>query len=687
MKNILITGLNIENFKGCRALNFSPCQHVTEVQGANGTGKSTIVDAYLWVLFGRNAQGQTEGAKGFAIKPMSEDGNPIHKLRTSVTLLLSIDGAERKLQKTYEEKWSKPRGQKEEILSSHETNYYVDEVPVKAKDYEIKVSEICDSTQFTLLSQPGAFMNLKWDARREILTSMVGIPLIDEVAQHNESHKELIARLGDKSLEEFRIQRAYEKKNVKKELDACAPKIQALTATIRKTASGITDAKLLKVELDELTNRLHDITKTGNADIKKQLQEKKEQHKILTDSLTKEIESNQATLDIKIQNIQMMIDRKQSEYNKDYESANALKRNYTSAINEKEQSKVVLNRQLDKVNTNLENLRAKYKQITSRQYEGESYGVCPLSGEACETARMLGEKKYREGRERFEMQRQQDIDANVAEGKAVAKEKVELLDQLAKIDDSIASTQIAISDLDMKFAQLAEDKKKLDDIRFNGEITIKATSEEIRNIVSSTNPDLVGKIKKLEDEINALNIACSSDMNERDKEVETIRLNMASLNSDISIINTNNVALQHISSIEVEEKRLAELLCKIENDEYFAEEIIHAQMDELESRVNKVFGHGIRFSMYETQLNGGESPACTLKVDGTPYNDLNTAGKMHADLYIIKAMQGYFDTCVPLFIDNAESVSYLPETDAQTITLTVNSESRNLDIKHIMKSN
>ena len=61
------------------------------------------------------------------------------------------------LKKTYKEVWKKPRGSAKKVFSGHTTQYWIDGVPVKKKEYDDVVSSICDETLFKLLSNPRFF--------------------------------------------------------------------------------------------------------------------------------------------------------------------------------------------------------------------------------------------------------------------------------------------------------------------------------------------------------------------------------------------------------------------------------------------------------------------------------------------------------------------------------------------------
>lgn len=76
-KKVTLKELTLKNFKGIRdlAVKFG---EVTTIAGANATGKSTVFDAFTWVLFGKDSNDRTDSGKGaFTVKTVGPDGNPI----------------------------------------------------------------------------------------------------------------------------------------------------------------------------------------------------------------------------------------------------------------------------------------------------------------------------------------------------------------------------------------------------------------------------------------------------------------------------------------------------------------------------------------------------------------------------------------------------------------------------------
>ncbi|RMF99517.1 MAG: DUF2813 domain-containing protein, partial [Nitrospirae bacterium] len=128
MKEIKLERLAIEHFKGIRELTVE-FSDATNIYGDNATGKTSIFDAYLWLLFGKDSKGRAD----FEVKPLDKDGEPIHGIETKVEGHFSVDEKPLVLCKVFKEKWTKKRGEAKPVFTGHTTEHFVDGLPVSKK--------------------------------------------------------------------------------------------------------------------------------------------------------------------------------------------------------------------------------------------------------------------------------------------------------------------------------------------------------------------------------------------------------------------------------------------------------------------------------------------------------------------------------------------------------------------------
>ena len=150
-------------------------------------------------------------------------------------------------------------------------------------------------------------------------------------------------------------------------------------------------------------------------------------------------------------------------------------------------------------------------------------------------------------------------------------------------------------------------------------------------------------------------------------------------------IDAINQRLGHRSILERADKEIKELedqrdnlnaeVADLEKWEYDCLQFQKAKDDELLRRINGLF-QIVSFSFVSSQLNGGEKLTCVCTVNGTPYPDVNNAGKINAGLDIINAICKSKGVNAPIFVDNAESVNNVLETSSQKILLCVTKDKK-----------
>jgi DNA repair exonuclease SbcCD ATPase subunit len=158
--------LKIVNFKGINNFEID-LEKENEIRGENATGKTTVFDAYLWVLRGKNS----EMASEFSVQPIGNEDS-----LTEVEIEIEIDKEKHSLKKTLTNKYTKKMGKSE--ISGKEYLYCIDGVPCRMKDFDEKIIEWF-SDKFMLLSDPKYFAtdSIKgkypaWQERRQLLFSL-----------------------------------------------------------------------------------------------------------------------------------------------------------------------------------------------------------------------------------------------------------------------------------------------------------------------------------------------------------------------------------------------------------------------------------------------------------------------------------------------------------------------------------
>ena len=181
--NIFLKHLEMVNFKGCKALTIDFNSN-THISGANATGKTTIIDAYMWLLFNKDSAGNTT----FGIRPVDSDGKDIDNIEISVCGTFDVDGKELTLKKVQKQKWTKRRGSTAPTYEGNVNSYEIDGFPVSEKEYKLKISEILSEDNFKLVSDLRYFSNLRWEEKRNLLLQLCGDVTDEDVLDADPEH-------------------------------------------------------------------------------------------------------------------------------------------------------------------------------------------------------------------------------------------------------------------------------------------------------------------------------------------------------------------------------------------------------------------------------------------------------------------------------------------------------------------
>lgn len=653
MRTIKLKSLSLFNFKGIRNLTLDFTNAETWIYGENGTGKTTVCDAFSWLLFGKDSKGRSDS--NFNIKTLDENGKPILKIEHYVSGLLSVDGKSVKLQRRYVEKWVKPRGTTEETLKNHQTEFYVNDVKLATKqEYDSTVASILPEDVSRMITNPFYFTSLNPEIQKSMLLDMAGDVTDEDVAGLKPEYVELLAQLSGKSLAQYSKEIASRKKAIKDELLVIPSNIETANRLKPEEEDWVAlDAELTekRTKKAELEASLSDKSKLveeeykRKANIQKTIGEKRI-------SLTQKENELRATADKGRNDVSLKI--RDMEYKlKLHEGDLVRKRNEISSYEA----------QIQRMNTELDTLRGQYRQISQEQLTyPEGAFVCPTCHRQLEADDIAA--KQHEMEANFNQSKSARLQANSTKGKGIkssleeTKKKRE--DALAKVAELEAMIEQIKADIEAQKASMPESVDVRQLIESDSDcIAIRNEIAELENqLTMEAKPvdttDLKDGIKVLDSAISELvkRLAKREAIERADKEIATL-----------------------------EEKRIAnnQALADLEKTEFVMLDFQKAKDNELMKRINGMF-QIVSFSFVNEQLNGGEKLTCVCTIDGVPYPDLNDAKKLNAGLDIINAMCKVKGISAPIFIDNRERVNEIIPTISQVINLVV-SHDKELTIK------
>ena len=637
--NIHLHQLTLTNFKGIKELTVE-FGAITNISGDNGTGKSTLFDAFTWLLFGKDSH----EAKDFNIKTLDQAGNATPMLEHAVEGLLSADGAESTLRRVYQEKWQRRRGSEQSELTGHETLYYWNGVPLQAGEYKTKIEALVNEGLFKLLTSTLYFNSIKWNDRRQVLILIAGeIPDAEVMAAMNKQQVAKITAIlnSGKPLADFRKELAMRKKKLSDDLRTIPSRVDEVTRAIPQA----TDFEAVKANISKASAILTEIENTIND----QVSAYKSQGEAV-----QAIQNEIFKLKHKQQAIAFEEEAKaQRIYNEHALLISNIKNRHTECLRLSEAARDALPKLIQtktEAEKSIYQLRLQWADNNAIEFVfDEEDSICPTCKQPIDVDKS-------ELQARFEEQKASELSEISDEGKRQAL----LLSQTSKIIDQ---TNNEISNLAREASDLEAKLKS-------------AMSAELDSVIPADSKTLQDEIQKLE-----LQILESPKL-----DIESLKQQKADVSDEINrlqailgtgeVINRGKARINYLLS---EEKTLSQHISDLEQQEFAMDAYTRSRMDMVEARVNGKFSL-VKFRMFNTLINGGIEEACDCMVHGVPYADVNSAGKIQAGIDIIGTLSKHYKISAPIWIDNRESTNNIPPTKSQLINLIV-SKDKSLIIK------
>lgn len=634
-----LMSLTLKNFKGVKSFKFEPNGNNADIYGDNGTGKTTVEDSVLWLLFGKDSANK----KDFEIKTLTPEGEPIHNLEHVVEGTFDIDGQTLTLKKVYQEKWTKKRGSATSEFTGHTTDHFIDEVPVKAGEYNDKIAEICDEEAFKLLTSPTYFnAELHWENRRKVLLEVCGSVTQDDVIASNSALKELPEVLGDRTIEQHKKVIAQKKKRINDELK----KIPVRIDEVEQNLPDVTGLKQkdLSATLAELEKRLGDkqaeISRIKNGG---EVAEKTKQMRELESQLIEMNNKHRVAVD-------ELVTEKREKLHKLTDNEARLRQ----TISQKKQAISSNENTLKNIEGLTESLRNQWYRVNALEFRHEDTCTCPTCGQDLphDQVEMAREKALAE----FNRKKAEQLEEINANGK---REK-------EKADRLLAENKALLQEIDVAEKNLGK---------------TRAEAEQLRNEIDSMmavvgQPHETPEYKKLKAQIDKLNCELSDlQMGDREllimvqEEEATIKEEIQAVQDELRKFRDRKAGEGRIQELAGQEKKLAAEYEQLERELFLVEEYTKAEVALLEDKINSCFKHA-RFKLFKENINGGIEPCCETLYNGVPYNsNLNTGHRIIVGLDIINTLSEHYSFSPMVFIDNAEGVTQLPEVSAQIIRL------------------
>lgn len=669
MKQIELTSIKIEDFRGTKSLELQLDGKDTIVRGANGTGKTTILDAYLWCLTGKDSQGRTD----CEIK-RREEGETLPKVDASVTVVLRVDGEAWTLKRTLHEKWQKPRGNTEEQFKGNETLAEVNGVPMSVTEYSQQVGALIPYDRIITLTMAGYFFTQPWQDMRTQLIEMTGVSR-EEIEQAVVASDARFAKLTDKltgkTLEGYRREILASKRKTRTELDGIQPRID--------------QTEKLKPEEGDKTALLGE-----RAKVEYKLTKLRTSERSRIDSYQAHLDERKTLLarisDLELEQQQIVRKAEEERADKARKATSETDEQYTAVVKEIATWKQSLSRHQDDLNATKErrdnisdlyarslegvdSLRLAYSRTASEQYDGTE--LCPTCHQP------LPEERQEEARQRWHKERTERLERIARDGKeskeladSQKEEIARLVKRTEELETNIQEATKQILALKSQRDKLEAERAKIQEQTAKSQpetLVLPARHEEIATEIKEAQAkleELVGRTEDEEDEATKAQIAKQEE-------------EMAKIQKQIDDCDRRDELDKEIKRLHSVGRDLAQTLADLEAMEQVITDYSQALVQAYEGRIGDLFPT-LRFALFDYTQAGDRYETCIPLIGDAHYDTANTASRINAGIELHNALAKHLGLTAPLIVDNRESVTELTAHSGQVISLMVDPTAKEL---------
>ena len=633
-----LTKLELLNFKGLKSFTINLNGDVV-IRGDNATGKTTVFDSVCWLLFGKDSLDRAD----FEIKTL-DGGEPIHKVNHEVTGTFTLDeGGTVELKRVYREKYSSPRGG-EVTMTGHTTDYFVDGVPKKEKEYKEMVSSLVDESIFKLITNPLYFNETySWQNRRKLLLEMCGdISDEDVIASHDELRR-LAELLEGRTVDDHRKVVAAKKTAINKELDMIPVRIDE---AMRNKPEITSDKEKLIRDIETLSAGIDEVEK---------------QKAIIQNGFSSTEKES------KIRDINRQLEGQSSKVLSDYhKQKQRLRDEYEASLTKLKMVEVDRDRCADRRDELNKEIERESKRIITLQSEFDTFNAQQFNKESCPTC---GQALPADKQEILEAEFNTNKSKKLEEWKGLIESAVKLK---ANYEEQ---QEIMVSKIDSLTNEASQ---------YNDAYNVKFKEYEAYSEPNLEDDPVYADLKaqlfllEIDDEPGA----DTEELTKLDEELSSMKSKKAALETELNKFKLIDDINHRILELENQQQKLVAEKNALDEASFLMDEFIKAKVNMLEDVINSRFKLA-RFKMFNVMINGNIDECCETTYKGVPYRSMNNAARINVGLDIINALTSYYKVNAPVFIDNAEAVTEFVPVNSQTIKLIVDESKPQLTVEEV----
>lgn len=630
MKHISLYRLEIYHFKGIKHLEIYFQGKDARISGRNASGKSSVYDAVLWLLFGRDSR----NAANADFKPLDGDGKPVIGAEPTVTATLTIDGKQTVLRRALTEVWATPKGQAEKVYTGDKGAYWIDDVPKSEGDYKRFVASLLPEARFRLITNYEEFMGKSTQEKRLVLLGIADNG-VDEIL--SKRFPEIVAALDGLIADDARKKYRTQKAKLDDELAGIPGRIDELNRQIEGADEA--DRKRLAAEADRLGAEIACINTQLAIDPKAILRAdlarvNREIADMEADAQKKHKAARTAALDRKL------------------DADNAAKK-ARRAVDELDGVLPKMRTTFDANAAKIDNLRADYSRVYESKYAppdvSDTCPTCkqPLPANQIETAM---ERAF----EGFTWDKERQLDKITADGEAIKLANDHLGAVIAENEADLAAARI----------KLAAAEKEQD--------AATAAFDALPEAVTYP-PECAALVARADAIHDQLDIP----------EGESIAILRAKLAASEELRKFAQIAIARCDAVrdaknrkadlETQQRELGDKAVSLNQRLMLVDDYVRERCRMLEESINAKFST-VKWRLFEELKGEGFKDVCTCMIPSdagalVPYASANTGARVNAGMEIINVLSEAYGVAAPVFVENSESVDRVTPTTGQQIRL------------------
>jgi len=627
---IKLLKIKLQCFKGLKSFEAEFFGRNAKIRAENGVGKTTVLDAYLWLFSGKDSTGRTD----FEVRPLDDFNEVIKGLVVAVEASIEVSGVEHILRKEQHENVVK--GQ----LRGYSVICTIDEVPKKVGEYQDWIANVIPETIFKMLSDLSQFnTKMHWtDRRRELLEIAGKIPM-------PAGFDGLLELLKGRTIDEYSKVLGEQRKAHKKERDGINPRIDELQRGLKDYAQAASDSEVELIAKRE--NAQEDVVKLDTY-----IQVLRDSEKTRQEGFEKINDLNEKLLHREncVRNQQGPIEELNDERAK-------LEQDHTDRTRELVILRHVIHSDSSAIDSVKNAIAASLLTLAGIKAEYQKAKNKP----ADETCFNCGQRLPADQIADAENKRQTalgNIEARSNQTqKAIEEHKDELNKQQEAFGEHIAKSNALVEELTIDKA--AKDKR------------LAEIAEQVKNRPKANYADdeewqeLTAEIEKIKAELGEP-VSQQLDKNQADRDAKAEQI--AEINKALAQYDNIKGSKERIAELESREKELAQLIAEVESK---LEEIGRFKVEQskmVEAAVNGKFEH-VTWKLFKYNLNGSVEDTCEALLNGVPYPDISAGQQLYCAIDCINTLSNHYRVEVPLFVDHSESLTLPLESESQTICL------------------